>query len=166
MVRQKIRETVAKNIDALVSAAVKPAWAAMEKAVDALRPKIEPTIKEKSADIVKLEMELQAKMQEGTLSLIEPILDENVKPHLAKIVEVIKSPVVEAFDTAIKIFEEQCDQLDLKGSNKDEIKRVAFSKSTLELYFSSSSSNCLGLVCVVLLVFRLASLELPFVACL
>jgi len=98
----------------------------MEKAIEVLRPKIEPVIRDQVTPIITLENELLAKMKEGTMSLIEPILVENVKPHLQKIVEIIKSPVVESFEIAIKIFEEQCDQTEIKGSNKDEIKRSCY----------------------------------------
>jgi len=40
MIRSKIRDQVLKVIDGFVSAAVTPAWAAMSKTVEALRPKV------------------------------------------------------------------------------------------------------------------------------
>lgn len=65
----------------------------MEKAVEELRPKIEPTIKDMVGPIFKAEAELIEKMKQGAMSIIDPLLQQHVVPHLGKIVEVIKSPV-------------------------------------------------------------------------
>jgi hypothetical protein len=62
-------------------------------------------------------------MQNAALSLINPILDEHVIPHLGKILTVIKSPFTESFDECFKLFEQQIDEFkkehgDLKDHEK------------------------------------------------
>jgi hypothetical protein len=115
MVRNGIRNQVLKALDTMVSAAVNPAWAAMAKVVEELRPKIEPTIKEMVGPIFKAEADLIEKMKQGALSIIDPILKEKVTPHLGKIVEVIKSPMKEAYDVAFTLFDEEITKFEVKG---------------------------------------------------
>lgn len=115
MIRCKVREQVLKALDTMVSAAVAPAWGAMEKVVEELRPKIEPTIKEMVGPIFKAEADLIEKMKQGALSIIDPILKEKVTPHLGKIVEVIKSPMKEAYDMSFQMFDEEISKFEIKG---------------------------------------------------
>jgi hypothetical protein len=114
-IRNTIRNQVLKFIDTLVSAAVTPAWGAMEKAVEELRPKIEPTIKEMVGPIFKAEADLMEKMKQGAMSIIDPILKEHVTPHLSKIVAVLKSPMTEAYDESFKMFDEEISKFEVKG---------------------------------------------------
>jgi hypothetical protein len=95
--------------------AVTPAWGAMEKAVEELRPKIEPTIKEMVGPIFKAEADLMEKMKSGAMGIIDPILKEKVTPHLGKIVEVIKSPFTEGYEHCFKLFEEEISKFEIKG---------------------------------------------------
>jgi hypothetical protein len=115
-IRWAIRNQVLKTLDTMVSAAVNPAWAAMEKAVKELRPKIEPTIKEMVGPIFKAEADLIEKMKQGAMSIINPILNEHVTPHLTKIVAAIKSPMVESFDEAMKLVDEELTKFEVKGN--------------------------------------------------
>jgi len=112
IVRNKVRSLVIKTLDGMVGAAVTPAWAAMAKVVDELRPKIEPALRELGEPLGKLEAELIAKIKDGVMSIISPILAEHVTPHLGKAVSVIKSPMVEAFDDAYRIFDEHVHKQD------------------------------------------------------
>lgn len=122
MIRQKIRESVMKSIDSAVSAAVTPAWKAMAAAVAEIRPKIEPTIKEKAIEIFKIEDELVEKMKEGAMTIINPILDEHVSPHLQKVLDIIKSPVRESYDICFELFLDRLNKHEFRGT-PDEIKR-------------------------------------------
>jgi len=115
IVRNQVRNQVLKALDTMVSAAVNPAWAAMAKVVEEIRPKIEPTIKEMVGPIFKAEADLIEKMKQGALSIIDPILKEKVTPHLGKIVEVIKSPMREAYDIAFTLFDEEITKFEVKG---------------------------------------------------
>lgn len=112
VVRNKVRNMVIKALDSMVMAAVTPAWAAMAKAVDELRPKIEPTLKELGEPLGKLESELVGKIKDGIMSVVSPILAEHVTPHLGRVVSVIKSPMVEAYDEAYRIFQEHVNKQD------------------------------------------------------
>jgi len=104
---KKLRDTALKFIDGIVSAAVVPGWAAMSKVVEELRPKVEPIIGQLVDPLAKQKKELIDKMTEGCMSIIKPLLEEHVIPHLAKILEIIKSPVVNAYDEAGKLLEKQ-----------------------------------------------------------
>jgi hypothetical protein len=58
-----MRNMALSTIDAMVLAAVKPAWAGMRKAVETLRPLAEPKIREATEPIFKLENEIVGKMK-------------------------------------------------------------------------------------------------------
>jgi len=118
-ITNKIRGGVQSTIDSMVLAAVKPAWAGMRKAVEKLRPEVEPTIRSSLEPIFKAKQDVIDKMREGVMSVIEPALKEHVTPHLGKIVGIIKSPLREAFDEAQRLFEAKVD----KWEPKDDIKR-------------------------------------------
>jgi len=107
IIRSKIRDQVLKFIDGFVSAGVTPAWGAMSKVVEELRPKAEPLIAKFADPLGKKKAEIIDKMKEGCMSIISPLLDQHVKPHLAKILEIIKSPVVAGYDEAGKLLEKQ-----------------------------------------------------------
>lgn len=106
-VRNKMRNFTLATIDSMILGAVKPGWAAMQKAVKELRPIVEPKIRELTEPIFKAENEIVGKMRESVMSVLEPLLKEHVTPHLGKIVGIIKSPMREAYADAINIFDEK-----------------------------------------------------------
>jgi hypothetical protein len=63
------------------------------KTVGEIRPKIEPKIRELTEPIFKAEASVLEKMKNSAMSVIDPILQEHVCPHLSKIVHILKSPV-------------------------------------------------------------------------
>jgi len=107
IIRSKIRDQVLKTIDGFVSAGVNPAWAAMAKTVEEIRPKIEPTIQQMVEPLGKQKAELINKMKDGCMSIIQPLLEQHVTPHLSKILEIIKSPVVKGYDKGGELLIEQ-----------------------------------------------------------
>jgi len=107
MVRRKARDQALKVLDGFVSAGVTPAWGAMSKVVEELRPKAEPIIKELVEPLGKQKAALIEKLKEGCMDIIKPLLEEHVIPHLAKILEVIKSPVVTGYEVGGKLLEKQ-----------------------------------------------------------
>jgi len=106
-VRWAIRNQVLKALDKLVMAAVAPAWKAMDAAVTQLRPKIEPKVKELVEPIGKAKLEVMTKVKDAVMSILTPALKEHVVPHLSKIMEVIQSPMVDAFNDSYKLFDEE-----------------------------------------------------------
>jgi len=106
-VRWAVRNQVLKVIDKLVLAAVTPAWKVMDTAVSELRPKIEPKVKEVIEPLGKLKLEVMTKIKDACMSIITPVLKEHVVPHLSKIMEVIQSPMVDAFKESFKIYNEE-----------------------------------------------------------
>jgi len=130
IIRNKLRNMSLSAIDSMVLAAVKPGWAAMRKGVEVVRPKVEPVIREQLEPIFKLENEIVGKMRESVMSVLEPLLKEHVQPHLGKIVNIIKSPMREAYGDAIGLFDEKISKWEPKGE---------FEKSFHDLdYFSRS----------------------------
>lgn len=107
VMRSMLRNQAIKLIDAMVSAAVKPAWAGMAKTVKEVRPKIEPKIRELTEPIFKAENEITEKMKNAVMSVIDPILQEHVCPHLGKIVSILKSPFNEALAECYRLFDER-----------------------------------------------------------
>jgi hypothetical protein len=126
IVRSKVRDTVLKTLNTSVSAACTPAWKACEEAIKVLRGKVDPVIHDNIGDVVSQEDSIAAKIKEGAMDIINPILSEHVTPHLTKIAEIAKSPVVEAFDKAIEIFVAETSKLDIKGSTKEEVLRSLY----------------------------------------
>jgi len=98
IIKSKIRDNIIKTIDTIVSSAVAPAWAAMSKTVETMRPKVEPVIKELVDPLGKQKKEIIDKLKDGCVGIINPLMDEHVIPHLAKVLEIIKSPVVEGYE--------------------------------------------------------------------
>jgi hypothetical protein len=72
--------------------AVIPAWGGMATTTKEMRPKIEPQIRESVTPIFTLQIELQEKIQQGCMTIITPILEDKVKGHLSKIVDIIMEP--------------------------------------------------------------------------
>jgi len=107
IIRNKLRNMALSTIDSMVLAAVKPAWAAMRKAVEELRPKMEPKIRELCEPIFNKQAEVQAKMKEQVMSVLEPLIEKHINPHLGKIVDIIKSPMRDAFTEGANLFDEK-----------------------------------------------------------
>jgi hypothetical protein len=106
MVRNTVRNTVLKTLDTLVSGGVGPAWKAMSTAVEELRSKVEPNLKQLVDPVGTAKKAVVDKMIDAVMSVVTPLLDEHVKPHVKKIVEILTSPVVDAYEESFKIFEE------------------------------------------------------------
>jgi len=107
IIRSKIRDQVLKTVDGFVSAGVTPSWAAMSKTVEELRPKVEPVIAQMVEPLGKQKAELINKLKDGCMSIITPLLEQHVTPHLSKILEIIKSPVVKGYEKGGELLMEQ-----------------------------------------------------------
>jgi len=105
--RSKLRDSVLKFLDGLVSAGVTPAWTAMSKAVEELRPKIEPTLGQLVAPLATEKEKLIEKIKDACMSIIQPQLEQHVTPHLTKIMAIIKSPVTDGYAEASTLIEKQ-----------------------------------------------------------
>jgi len=106
-VRNAVRNQVIKAIDKMVLVAVTPAWKAMDATVKEIRPKIEPKMREAIEPIGKAKLEVMTKIKDACMSVINPILKEHVVPHLQKIVDVIQSPMNDAFMESYKLFDSE-----------------------------------------------------------
>jgi len=90
----------------LVSGGVGPAWRVMSATVEEIRSKIEPKLPELVDPIGSAKQAVLDKMISAVMSVVTPLLDEHVKPHVKKIVEILTSPVRESYEESFKIFEE------------------------------------------------------------
>lgn len=106
-VRNMLRNKMVKLFDSVVFAIVKPAWAGMAKAVQELRPKIEPKIRELVEPIFKAEGDVVEKLKEQVMSVIQPLQEEHVNPHLVKIVDIVRKPITEGFAEAIVLYDDK-----------------------------------------------------------
>jgi len=106
-VRNWMRNSMMKVIDGIVTSAVNPAWIGMDKTVSELRPTIEPKIKNEIDPIVKIQNDIQNKMKEALMSIIEPALQKHAAPHLLKLANSIKNPIESGFGETIKVFKEK-----------------------------------------------------------
>lgn len=116
-IRSMLRNKVQKGIDAMVGGAVKPGWAAMKKAVEELRPKIEPKIREAVEPIFTAEKDIVEKLKEAVLGVITPIQEEHVNPHLKKVVDIIRVPVADGFAECFKIYDEKINKWEPKDGD-------------------------------------------------
>jgi len=123
IIRNTIRNQLLKILDKTILAAVTPAWKAMSTAVEAVRPKIEEKLKPGLEPLFKLQGELVDKIKGACMSVIDPVLKEHVVPHLSKIVAVIKSPMVEAFDVSYKLWDEKMNEWSYEGGKDDAKKK-------------------------------------------
>jgi len=94
---------------------VKPAWDGLRKAVEEMRPKAEPKIRESTEPIFKAEDEIVGKMRESVMSVLEPLLKQHVVPHLSKIMAIIKSPMRDAFADAANLFDDKVSKWQPQG---------------------------------------------------
>jgi hypothetical protein len=122
-VRNTVRNQICKTLDTLVMAGVTPAWKAMASTVESLRPQIEPKIKELVDPIGKAEAELVEKIKNAAMSVINPLLEQHVNPHLGKIMAIIQSPMTDAYGESYKMFDEQITKFEVKPS-KDELMKA------------------------------------------
>lgn len=123
IVRHKVQSQVLKTLDTAVSAAVRPAWAAMEKAVEEVKPTIAPALEAIGTKMGEVEFEIRNKMKEAVLSIINPLLDEHVTPHLGKIFQVINQPMADAYNNCHEIWNEKIEALEMTGGPDDLKKR-------------------------------------------
>jgi len=91
----------------MVLAAIAPAWKVMDTAVNAIRPKIEPKVRDAMEPIGKIKGELIVKIRSSVMSVVEPVITEHVSPHLAKILSAIQSPMTEAFNASIGLYQSE-----------------------------------------------------------
>jgi len=135
IVRNKLRNMALSTIDSMVLAAVKPAWAGLRKAAEALRPQVEPKIRDMVEPIFKAENEIIATMRERVMSVLEPLLKEHVTPHLGKIVSIIKSPMREAFAESCNLFDDKISKWTPNGGEMEKSFRDLdyFAKSYWEM---------------------------------
>jgi len=145
-IRWTVRNQIMKTLDSIISAGVGPAWKAMSTTVEELRPKIEPKVRELVDPIGKAEAEIMDKIKSAVMSVLNPLIEQHISPHLAKIMEIIQSPMTEAYDESYKLFTEQIDKFEVK-SPKDELvkgfRQLDWFKYSWDMYNSTRKIDIL-----------------------
>jgi len=121
-IRNTVRNQVVKTLDSIISAGVGPAWKAMSQTVETLRPQIEPKIKEFVDPIGKAEGEVLDKIKSAAMSVINPLLEQHVNPHLAKVMEIIQLPMTSCYEQSYKLYDEQITKFEVKAPKEELIK--------------------------------------------
>jgi len=79
---------------------------------------VEPKVRESLTPYFEAKKSVMDKMRSGVMSVIEPLLVEHVNPHLGKIVRIIKSPMTEAYEEAMRLWQEKVDKWEPKENRK------------------------------------------------
>jgi len=122
-IRHTVRNQVLKTLDTIIMAGVTPAWKAMSSTVETLRPQLEPKIKELADPIGKAEAALVDKVREAVMSILDPLIEQHINPHLGKIMKIIQSPMTEAYEESHKLFDDLINKHEIK-MNKDELNKT------------------------------------------
>ncbi|EFA85299.1 pleckstrin domain-containing protein [Heterostelium album PN500] len=118
-IRNFLRTQMMKVIIGTVTSAVNPAWIAMDKTVTGVRPTAEGKIREEIDPIAKLQQEMLDKMKDQLISVIEPVVREQVSPHLSTILgDEVKKPLEKSFVAVVQIWNEQSAKYNGDGSDK------------------------------------------------
>jgi uncharacterized protein YjgD (DUF1641 family) len=118
-VRITIRNKVLQTLDTAVLAAVTPAYKAMETAVKTLRGRVEPVIREKVGPLFEAKEAIKEKIKSAILETVNPTLSEKVSPRLAGIVQILTSPMTEAFQETRTVFDDKIAHLAKKVKEKN-----------------------------------------------
>jgi len=135
-----------KSLDTLIGAGVAPAWKAMSSTVESLRPQIEPKIKELVDPIGKAEAEIMNKIKEAVMGVLNPLIDQHINPHMGKIMEIIQSPMTEAYEESYNLFSQQIDKFEVKAPKEELIKgfrNLDWFKSSWDMYNSTRKIDIL-----------------------
>jgi hypothetical protein len=103
--RSKIRNKFIQTVDGIVTTAVGPAWKAAYSGVEALRPEVEPKIKEGMQPIVDAQKAIQDEICKLVEAGSKDFINEKVLPHLAPLLDVVFSPVVDGFKGIMRAFD-------------------------------------------------------------
>ncbi|KAN0055713.1 hypothetical protein ACTA71_011596 [Dictyostelium dimigraforme] len=117
-IRNYLRNKMMTVIEGMVSSAVAPAWAGLDKTVGELRPTIEPRIKNQVDPIAQAQNSIVNKMRESMMSQIKPAMEEHVNKHLKKIIGEIRTPIENGFDESLKIWNEKTNAYNGNGSTE------------------------------------------------
>jgi len=145
-IRWTVRNQVMKSLDTLIGAGVAPAWKAMSSTVESLRPTIEPKIKELVDPIGKAEAEVMDKIKNAVMSVLDPLIEQHINPHMGKIMEIIQSPMTEAYDESYNLFGQQIDKFEVKNPKDEMVKgfrNLDWFKSSWDMYNSTRKIDIL-----------------------
>lgn len=120
-VRQAARNQALKMIDTMVSAAVKPAWAAIATAAKEARAKLEPLVATMVEPIGKAKKELNERLKSAVMDTVTPLLEEHVNPHVKKIVACVTAPVKDSFSIVSSAWEKKCDEFIKEHGDSDDL---------------------------------------------
>lgn len=116
--RSRIRNKFIQTVDGIVTSAVGPAWKAAYEGVKKIRPEVEPKIKEGMQPIVDAQKSLQDEISKQVEAGSKDFINEKVLPHLAPLLDIVFSPVLDGFRILLKAYDVAIE----KGKEKYEAK--------------------------------------------
>ncbi|EGC30802.1 hypothetical protein DICPUDRAFT_40919 [Dictyostelium purpureum] len=117
-IRNFLRNKMMNVIDGIITSAVNPSWAAMDKTVTELRPTVEPRIKNQVDPIAQAQGNIVNKMKEQIMSAAQQSIEQHLAPHLAKIVRTTKEPIQSGFVESFKIWNDKTNGYSGNGSKE------------------------------------------------
>jgi len=86
------------------------------------------------------------KIKNAVMSVLDPLIEQHINPHLGKIMEIIQSPMTEAYDESYNLFQQQIYKFEVKNP-KDEMvkgfKNLDWFKSSWDMYNSTRKIDIL-----------------------
>lgn len=96
--RYKLYNIVKDFLDRTVGAATKAAWKAMSGTIAAARPTIEAKLKENLQPLFEAQTNIKKKIIETIMSVVDPVMQEMVAPHLERFANFLCTPINKAHD--------------------------------------------------------------------
>ncbi|XP_065198474.1 PH domain-containing protein DDB_G0267786-like [Sycon ciliatum] len=109
--RWMARNQVMKALDTSVSGAVATSLQALTKTISMVREKVEPVMRSKMTFIVESKEKIQEKIKDACLCKIEPVLAEKVAPRLTGVLNILFSPMADAFSETRAVFDDSLDEM-------------------------------------------------------
>ncbi|CAE7029520.1 unnamed protein product [Symbiodinium sp. KB8] len=102
-----VRRQVVKLLDGTIGTATAALWKGACEGIKSAKPKIEAAAKENVGPVIKLQMQMRAKISEAISSIVTPVIADITKPIFGPLVDAMGHPLAKAYAAAIKAVSER-----------------------------------------------------------
>ena len=102
-----VRRQVVKLLDGTIGTATAALWKGACEGIKSAKPKIEAAAKENVGPVIKLQMQMRAKISEAINSIVTPVIADITKPIFGPLVDAMGHPLAKAYAAAIKAVSER-----------------------------------------------------------
>lgn len=127
-IKRMATSAINKQVTTLIRAAVGPAWKALTDQVKNNREKIEEKLKPLLDQINKAKQDLLAKMQEGIMKIVDPLMEKIGTVVLGKVMPVITEPIMRGFQDTFTVLDEQIKELAKDVDSKEKLEKLCHEK--------------------------------------